>query len=337
MRPDPSTAAPPREEAPPYPERIGVVDTHTEGEPTRVIVDGWPELQSDTQRERREELRSEWDHLRRAVVCEPRGHDAVVGALLTPPVSPDAHLGLVFFNNVGYLGMCGHGLIGVARALEYLGRLPAREFQADTPVGRVSARVEDDGSVTIRNPPALCHKLDVALDVPGVGRVTGDIAYGGNWFFMTGDPAGGITADRIPELRQLTKRILAALDAEGIQGADGARIDHVWLSSPSPTPEVDARNFVLCPGGAYDRSPCGTGTSAHLAVLHERGRLEPGEPWRQESVMGGVFTGWLEAGDGALHSRIRGRAWVTSESTLILQADDPLRSGFPSAPGSDPS
>lgn len=305
-----------------------VVDSHTEGEPTRVILDGWPELTAATQQDRLDEVRTKWDHLRRAVVCEPRGHEALVGALLTSPVSPGAHVGLVFFNNIGYLGMCGHGLMGVARTLEHLGRLPERELHADTPVGRVSARVEDDGSVTVRNRPAFCHRMDVQLDVPEVGRVTGDIAFGGNWFFMTRDPGEAITPQRIPELRRIARRILGAAEERGIRGADGARIDHVWLSAPSSNPEADSRNFVLCPGGSHDRSPCGTGTSARLAVLHAKGSLSPGQPWRQEGVMGGMFTGWLERRNGDLHPHVRGRAWVTSMATLFFPPDDLFRSGF---------
>jgi 4-hydroxyproline epimerase len=310
-----------------YPAEIHTIDSHTEGEPTRVVVGGWPALRSQTMALRRTELMEDWDHLRSAVVCEPRGHDALVGALLTDPVSDDAAAGVVFFNNVGCLGMCGHGLIGLVRTLEHMGRIQPGQVTIDTPVGTVGAVLHDDGSVTIRNVPSYCHAREVAVEVPGVGRVVGDIAWGGNWFFITHLDQPALELSNLDELTRITRLILATLRARGIRGSSGSNeIDHVELTTHLAG--GGARNFVMCPGGAYDRSPCGTGTSAKLAVLHARGLLEVGAVWRQESVTGGVFTGWLEEHDGQLVPFVRGRAFVTGENRLRFDESDPLRAGF---------
>lgn len=305
-----------------FPASIRVIDSHTEGEPTRVVLDGWPQPAGETMAARRESLRQHSDILRRAVICEPRGHDALVGALLTPPVSADSAAGVIFFNNIGYLGMCGHGTIGVVRTLEYLGRLSPGTIRLDTPVGTVAADLDPEGAVTVRNVVAHCHACDVAVDVPGLGRVVGDIAYGGNWFFITHLADPPLTMSRQVELSRITIAIMDALRDQGITGANGAEIDHVELSAP------DGRNFVMCPGGAYDRSPCGTGTSAKLATLHARGLLAPGQIFEPESITGGRFTSWLEPRDGELVPCIRGHAYVTGEATLRFDAADPFRAGF---------
>jgi 4-hydroxyproline epimerase len=310
------------------PTSIEVVDSHTEGEPTRVVIAGWPQPQGATMAGRRETMRREQDHLRRSVVLEPRGHDALVGALLTPPVEPGSLAGVVFFNNVGYLGMCGHGLIGVARTLQFLDRAAPGALRIDTPVGTVSAELHDDASVTITNVPARVHALDVAVDVPGIGHVTGDVAWGGNWFFLAHLENEPIAMDRLARLSAVTLAIRDALTRAGITGEDGAEIDHVELHGPPARPDADSRNFVMCPGGAYDRSPCGTGTSAKLAVLHARGQLATGATWRQESVTGGLFTGWLTEERGTRLPRIQGRAFVTGRATLVLDPRDPFRAGL---------
>jgi len=313
---------------PAWPERIEVVDSHTEGEPTRVVVEGWPQPAGTTMAERRAFLLGHQDRLRQAVVCEPRGHDAVVGALLTPPVETGSAAGVVFFNNAGALGMCGHGLIGVVRTLEHLGRLGRGSLRVDTPVGTVGAELDGEGTVTIENVPAYCHARDVAVDVPGLGRVTGDVAWGGNWFFLTELARPPLELANVAALTDLTSRILAALRAQGVTGRDAAEIDHVELFGPPQREDADSRNFVLCPGLAYDRSPCGTGTSAKLAVLAARGTLAPGRRWRQESITGSLFEGWLEEKNGALVPRIRGRAFVTGRATLFFDPSDPFREGF---------
>ncbi len=307
---------------------VQVVDSHTEGEPTRVVIAGWPMPAGATMAARRDDMRTHMEALRRGVVLEPRGHEAVVGALLTPPVEAGSAAGVVFFNDVGYLGMCGHGTIGVVRTLQHLGRLAPGDVRLDTPVGTVSAHLEADGAVTIANVPAYRAAADVEVAVPGVGTLSGDVAWGGNWFFLTGYDALSLTAQHIPELTRIAMKIREAIRAQDITGSDGADIDHIELFGPPSTPNADSRNFVLCPGSAYDRSPCGTGTSAKLAVLHARGQLAPGQRWVQESITGSTFTAWLEERGGQLVPHIRGRAFITAQSTLFFDPADPFRSGW---------
>ncbi|HEX7019512.1 MAG TPA: proline racemase family protein [Gemmatimonadaceae bacterium] len=312
------------------PATMRVVDSHTEGEPTRVIVDGWPMPLGATMAERRDDLRRRYDHLRRAAICEPRGHAAIVGALLTPPVSEHSVCGIIFFNNETYLGMCGHGLIGVARTLEHLGRLAPGDADFDTPAGTVRTSLRHDGAVTITNVAARCHRIDVAVDVPDIGRVTGDVAYGGNWFFITHHDSVPVRLDNVVELTRVTRAIQDTLNACGITGADGEPIDHIEISAPATRADADCRNFVLCSGGEYDRSPCGTGTSAKMVTLYQRGELALEEEWHQESVTGSLFTGWLTRGAaGELIPHIRGTAFVTGESTLRFDPADPFRLGIP--------
>ena len=312
------------------PESIRVVDSHTEGEPTRVVIEGWPQPAGATMEERRRDMKERFDHLRRAVLCEPRGHEAVVGALLTPPVAPGSLAGVVFFDNAAYLGMCGHGTIGVVRTLEYLGRLRPGPVALDTPAGTVRAELAADGSVAIENVPAFLHARDVSVDVPGIGEIRGDVAYGGNWFFVTRWDASPRPGD-IEELTRVTRAIGDALRRAGVTGAAGAEVDHVVLLGPPDRPDADRKNFVLCPGAAYDRSPCGTGTSATMAILHARGELALGQVWRQESIIGSLFHGWLSARGDALVPHVRGTAYVTGESTLRFDPRDPFRLGIPPA------
>ena len=314
------------------PTTIRVVDSHTEGEPTRVVVDGWPQPRGATMAERRDDLQARHDALRRAVVCEPRGHDAIVGALLTPPVHQGSVAGIVFFNNGTYLGMCGHGLIGVVRTLEYLGRLSPGEACFDTPVGTVRAELGADGAVTIENIPSHLHARDVGVDVPGYGTVTGDVAWGGNWFFITHADAVPVDMAHLGELGRFTQAIQDAIIAQGVTGTDGGEIDHIEISAPPSRADADCLNYVLCSGGQYDRSPCGTGTSAKMAALHARGELALGQEWRQEGIAGGMFTGWLTAGPGGtVVPHVRGSAFITGEATLHFDPRDPFRNGIPSA------
>jgi 4-hydroxyproline epimerase len=315
-----------------FPASISVVDSHTEGEPTRVVMDGWPQPEGATMAERRDHLRLRQDHLRRAVVLEPRGHEAVVGALLTPPVEPGSLAGVIFFDNEGCLGMCGHGTIGVVRTLSELGRLGSGAIRFDTPVGPVRAELDEGGSVTVRNVPAYCQAQDVTVHVPELGQVKGDVAWGGNWFFLTALPGEPLELGNRERLTRLTLRIKDALRAQGVRGADGAEIDHVELFGAASRPDADSRNFVMCPSGAYDRSPCGTGTSAKLAVLHARGQLALGSPWRQEGITGGLFTAWLGEDQGRVVPHIRGRAFITGRTTLFFDPADPFRHGL-SDPG----
>jgi 4-hydroxyproline epimerase len=227
--------------------------------------------------------------------------------------------------------MCGHGTIGVVRTLAELGRLDAGSVRLDTPVGLVSAVLDADGSVTLRNVPAFCHARDVGVDVPGLGRLTGDVAWGGNWFFLTELPGEQLELANRARLTRATLDIMRALREAGVRGAGGAEIDHVELFGPPRRPDADSRNFVMCPSGAYDRSPCGTGTSAKLAALHARGALALGQRWRQESVTGGLFTGWLSEEQGRLIPHIRGRAFLTGRTTLVFDPHDPFRAGLPGA------
>ena len=313
--------------------KIAVIDSHTAGEPTRVVLDGAPALQGQTLAEQRADFARRHDAFRSAVACEPRGSDTMVGALLVEPRAPGCVAGVIFFNNVGTLGMCGHGTIGVVATLAHLGRIGVGRHRLDTPVGPVETELHADGHVTVFNVPSWRHRAGAMLDVPGVGQVTGDVAWGGNWFFLVDatqfHPAPAIELARIEALTDLTWRIRGALTAQGITGADGAEIDHIELFAPTPT--ADSRNFVLCPGKAYDRSPCGTGTSAKLACLAADGHLAAGATWAQESVIGSRFEGrWapVEGQPGRILPAIRGRAWITAESTLLLAADDPFRDGI---------
>lgn len=306
-----------------------VVDSHTEGEPTRLIVEGGPDLGSGPLAERRARFAAAHDRVRRFVVNEPRGHDAIVGALLCAPVDPGCAAGLVFFNNVGFLGMCGHGTIGAAVTLAHLGRIGPGTHRFETPVGEVSVDLLSRHEVEIGNVASYRHRKDVAVEVEGLGRVVGDVAWGGNWFFLVADAPHPLTGAAIPALTRAAEAIAAALERAGIRGADGGRIDHIEFFGPPSDPAAHSRNFVLCPGGAYDRSPCGTGTSAKLACLAADGKLAPDQAWVQESIVGSRFVARYRPGpDGAVLPRIRGRAFVVAETVLLRDPADPFADGL---------
>ncbi|HEX7706957.1 MAG TPA: 4-hydroxyproline epimerase [Thermoanaerobaculia bacterium] len=308
----------------PPPRRIRVIDSHTAGEPTRTVIEGGPDLGGGTIAERRERFRLEHDRFRSAIVNEPRGSDPVVGALLCEPLDPDCSAGVIFFNNVGYLGMCGHGTIGLVTTLAWLGRIEPGPHRIETPVGIITATLETDGQVSVANVPSYRSLKRITVEVPDLGSFAGDVAWGGNWFFLVDDHGEALTLSNVDRLTEVTWKIREALAAAGITGDDGGEIDHIELFGPSPQPGADSRNFVLCPGKAYDRSPCGTGTSAKLACLLADRKLEEGAIWRQESIVGSVFEGWAEIVDGAVYPTIRGGAFVTAESTLILDERDPF-------------
>lgn len=310
--------------------RIQVVDSHTGGEPTRVVIAGGPDLGGGTVAAQARVFREQHDRLRSAVVNEPRGSDVLVGALLCPPAEPGCAAGVIFFNTVGVLGMCGHGTIGLAVTLAHLGRVGPGEHRIETPVGVVTATLHDRSRVTVRNVPSYRHRKDVALDVPGLGPVTGDVAWGGNWFFLTAGHGQELHARNVERLTAVSWAIRRALEANGITGAGGGVIDHIELVGPPGDGANHARNFVLCPGGAYYRSPCGTGTSAKLSCLAADGKLRPGEVWRQESVIGSVFEGRVEpaADAGSVLPSITGTAYVTAEATLLLDPADPFMDGL---------
>ncbi len=303
-------------------EKIVCLDSHTGGEPTRLVLSGFPDMGQLPLPQVVRQLRTRHDRYRAATVCEPRGSDVVVGALLLPPREAASLASVVFFNNVGYLGMCGHGTIGLMATLEHLGRVVPGRYAIDTPVGTVAVQLRGQGVVEIGNVPAYRHRHGVALQVPGVGLVHGDVAWGGNWFFLC--DAGGIDIS-IAQVEPLTDRAWAirqALEAAGVTGRDGAVIDHIELMGPSQDPANDGRNFVLCPGRAYDRSPCGTGTSAKLACLAADGALAPGASWRQESVLGSVFEAKYRMDGERLMPSIVGRAHVCAETTLLVDPAD---------------
>lgn len=312
-----------------YASRVEVVDSHTEGEPTRVVVAGGPDLGSGSLAARRVYFAEDFDGFRSGVVCEPRGSEVVVGALLLEPVAPDAAAGVLFFNDVGSLGMCGHGTIGVVTTLAHLGRIGVGRHRIETPVGDVWVVLHADGSVSVENVESYRLLAGVSVMVPGLGSVTGDVAWGGNWFFLTPDAPCALHGSNRGRLLEAATAIRTALAEAGVTGSDGAPIDHVEFFSEAHRAENSGRNFVLCPGASFDRSPCGTGTSAKMACLHADGRLQAGQVWRQEGILGTVFEGMVTPGaEGLVRPTIRGRAWITTEATLHFSDADPFREGI---------
>src|SRR5215217_876058 len=308
--------------------KIKVIDSHTGGEPTRVVISGAPDLGYGSLADRLERFRSEYDGFRCAVAAEPRGSDAMVGALLCAPVDESCVTGVIFFNSVGYLGMCGHGTIGVVATLAHLNRIGPGRHRIETPVGIVVAQLDDEGRVEVTNVPSYRLAANVTVDVRGFGPVTGDVAWGGNWFFLVNDHGHELAIENLDRLMEFTLKVRESLVHAGITGRGGHEIDHVELFSASQLPEVNSKNFVLCPGKTYDRSPCGTGTSAKLACLFADGKLEEGQVWRQESIVGSVFEGTIKVVDNVVHPSIKGLAFITAESDFILDARDPFAMGI---------
>ena len=309
-------------------EKIQIIDSHTAGEPTRVVVAGGPDLGRGPLAERRQRFRDHFDGYRSAIVNEPRGSDVMVGALLTEPTDPSCASGVIFFNNVGFLGMCGHGAIGVAVTLAHLGRIRDGVHRLETPVGVVEFEIAGN-RVSVENVPSYRLAANIAVEVPGLGIVRGDIAWGGNWFFLIGDHGLSLTLANVDCLTDYAWRVRQALKDQNITGNQRAEIDHIELFAPSPSPGSDSRNFVLCPGKAYDRSPCGTGTSAKLACLAADGKLNEGQIWRQESIIGSCFEGSFRNGSGGtILPRITGTAFVCAEGTLLLDPRDHFKMGI---------
>jgi 4-hydroxyproline epimerase len=315
------------------PLRVDVIDSHTAGEPTRCVHSGGPDLGSGPLTARLERLRRHHDAFRRAILCEPRGSEVLVGALLAEPVDRDAAAGVIFFNNTGYLGMCGHGMIGLAATLRYLGRISVGAHRIETPVGDVNMALKETGEITVANVPAYRYRKDVAVNLDGYGEVRGDVAWGGNWFFLVEAHPFTLTLDHEKDLTDFTWRLRQALAGSGITGKDGAEIDHIELFAKAHNEKNHSRNFVLCPGNAYDRSPCGTGTSAKMACLVADGKLKPGETWRQEGILDTVFLGHVEVDGDRILPYITGSAYVTAESSLIFEPGDPFRDGIPLSNG----
>jgi 4-hydroxyproline epimerase len=309
---------------------VRVIDSHTEGEPTRVIVDGGPPLGDGPMGERRERFAREFDHVRRFTVTEPHGHDALVGALLCEPYDRSCAAGVIFFDNAGYLGMCGHGTIGLAVTLAHIGRLKPGRHRFETPVGTVGVELANANTATVENVESYRFAEAVSVEAAGLGTVRGDVAWGGNWFFLASTtPPCDLVLRNVGRLTEAATAIRDSLHAQGVRGKDGASIDHIEFFAPSQSSDADSRNFVLCPGGAYDRSPCGTGTSAKLACLCADGKLRPGQVWVQESIIGSRFRASFGPGpSGGILPRITGRAFVCAESTLVQDPADPFRYGF---------
>ena len=311
--------------------RLRVVDSHTGGEPTRVVIGGGPDFPGKTPQEIRERLERDSDWVRSACILEPRGHEAIVGAYLTEPTRVDCVAGVLFFNNVGYLNGCVHGTIGLAVTLAHLGRIGPGVHRIEAPTGVLSIEVTGSGQVTVQNVRSYRHKAAVPVEIPGFGVVHGDIAWGGNWFFLI-EAGALIDVDfaNLDALTQFTLSVREALETSGITGEDGGEIDHIEVFAPPAEPALaDSKNFVLCPGGAYDRSPCGTGTSAKLACLHADGKLRPGETWRQAGILDTVFAGSIEeASEGGILPTIKGSAFITAESELLIDEADPFGVGI---------
>ncbi|HEY6336965.1 MAG TPA: proline racemase family protein [Candidatus Sulfotelmatobacter sp.] len=314
---------------------VRVIDSHTGGEPTRLVVSGGPDLGTGPLADRLVRFRSGHDAFRSAVVNEPRGSDVIVGALLCAPVDPTCAAGVIFFNNVGYLGMCGHGTIGLVATLAYMMQIVPGSHRIETPVGVVGAILHENGEVTVNNVASHRSAANVGVEVPGYGTVYGDVAWGGNWFFLVrdynrehdGKAALDLTLKNVDQLTAFTWAIRQALVRNKITGEGGKEIDHIELFAPSQIPGVDSKNFVLCPGKAYDRSPCGTGTSAKLACLYAEGKIKEGQTWRQESIIGSVFEGSITVRAGKVYPSIKGSAFVNAEAELVLDPRDPLCMG----------
>jgi len=316
---------------PSKPLRIAVIDSHTAGEPTRILVSADLDLGHGDLAGQLSTFRNQYDGIRAGIINEPRGSEVVVGALLREPADPANTAGVIFFNNVGYLGMCGHGTIGLVTTLAHLGRIAPGRHKIETPVGTVTTLLHTDGSVSVENVPSYRYRHQVEVDAPGYGLVSGDIGWGGNWFYLTSANGNALKLSNRSGLLAYTIAIRSALAAANITGEAGAPIDHIELFSAPEDPANSSRNFVLCPGASFDRSPCGTGTSAKMACEFAAGRLEPGQLWRQEGILGTVFTGSIAPlpGSGSrVQPTITGRAWITAESTLIFDPTDPFREGI---------
>ncbi len=302
--------------------RIQVIDSHTGGEPTRIVMQGGPDLGRGSLAARRALFQRNYDHYRSAIVNEPRGSDVVVGALLVEPEDPSCAAGVIFFNNVGVLGMCGHGTIGLMVTLAHAGRLAPGTHKIETPVGIITATLHPNGEVSVTNVPAWRAHQAVTVQVPGLGPVTGDVAWGGNWFFLVEQHGQNLTLANVEALTEYCWRVRQAVNAQGFP-----EVDHVELFGPPVSAGAHSSNFVQCPGKAYDRSPCGTGTSAKLACLAADGKLAAGATWIQESILGSTFAGtyqWHDRTSGQIIPVITGSAFVNSESTLLLDESDPF-------------
>ncbi len=309
---------------------LKIIDSHTGGEPTRVIVKGCPDLGIGTSAQKIQTLRENYDWIRTATLLEPRGFEAMVGAILTEPHSEDCVAGVIFFNNSGYLNMCIHGTIGLAATLKHMGVINSGSHKIDTPVGIVTIHLNDDDSISVDNVASYRYKSEISVEVPNYGTITGDIAWGGNWFFLIDNQGPKVIPENIAALTDFTQAVMAALLEQGITGEDGGEIDHIEVFGPAADDHSDSRNFVMCPGGEFDRSPCGTGTSAKLASLYDSGKLAAGDTWRQSSIINTIFTGEVTPTGEAnqVIPTVTGSAWINGETTVIINPDDPFAFGI---------
>jgi proline racemase len=322
------------------------VDSHTEGMPTRVVVGGVGVLPGNTMEERRQYMMNEADHLRTWLMLEPHGHSAMSGSILQPPTRPDADWGVVFIEVSGCLPMCGHGTIGTATVLVETGMVEVTEpetiIRLDTPAGLVIARVQVEGtrakSVTIENVPSFVTELDAHVDVPGIGDVRYDMAFGGNFYAIVelSELGQEFGKEHAPELLTLGLSIMNAINATNppVHPENPAidHVHHVQLVAPGSTAQHSRHAMAIYPGW-FDRSPCGTGTSARVAQLVARGELAIGDSLINESIIGTHFTGraigtTTVAGIPAILPEITGRAWITGTSQHMLAPDDPFPAGF---------
>ncbi len=306
-----------------------VIDSHTGGEPTRVILNGGPDLGSGSLAERATRLSDENMRFCHSVLAEPRGQPAMVAALLTEPTDPSCVAGAIYFDRNAVLGMCGHGTIGLAVTLFHLGKIGIGEHRIETPAGVIGIDLVDPNTVTVRNVESRRVAKSVEVSVEGLGKVYGDVAYGGNWFFIVEPSPIDVDAVNVPALTKAAITVREAANSIGVGGVDAEPIDHVIFQSPHHDPNVHGRNFVLCPDNAYDRSPCGTGCSAILACLAADGRLSFGQEIIQQSIIGSSYRLSYEAGskNGVLPS-ITGSAYVIAESKIVFDEKDPFRHGI---------
>ncbi|WND03854.1 proline racemase family protein [Temperatibacter marinus] len=310
-----------------------VIDSHTGGQPTRVLIDVSLPLGSGSVAEQLSVLRSQRDDIRRETVLDPKCSDAMVGALVVPPQDSRCSAGVIFFNSAGYLGMCGHGLIGLMVTLYYLGRIDQGDHFIETPVGIVKTTLTGPNQVSFVNVESFCFQKDVRVTGSSLAceekPIVGDVAWGGNWFFLVETSPLSLCTANISSLTDYGFAIRRALKELGITGLHGEEIDHIEFFEKPETGHANSKNFVLCPGGAYDRSPCGTGTSAKLACLAERHALAPGDEWVQESIVGSQFKATYEPAQAkGIIPTIAGEAYIFADATLIQQSGDPFQKGI---------
>ena len=328
--------------------KISAIDSHTQGMPTRVVIGGVDPVPGETMFAKREYAREHLDDLRRLLMFEPRGHGSMSGAILMPPADPQADLGVLFIEVSGFLPMCGHGTIGVCTVAVEAGLVavsePVTTIVLDTPAGRVSAEVEVRGgkakSVTIANVPSYLALRDGTVNVPGLGEIAFDVAYGGNFYAIVRACDAGLTLalDEAPRTVEAGMRIMRAIEANFSFAHPANRaideLRHVLFTAPPSLPDASAKGAVVLYPGTLDRSPCGTGTSARMAQRYFRGEQQLGEDFVHESFLGPPFVGRLveecelAPGVRAVVPTIRGRAWISGYSQFVLDPDDPFPAGF---------